>query len=176
VSLVNLTYENIIEIASIANQRQLNKRQNNVKEQAFKPEINKGFKLDFFGLLGEFAVSKIFNIEIDKEIYLGGDKGYDLLIHGKKIDVKTTTVQNVNKTSLIVKPSIHCRKTSHFYVLCRINDPLQIEILGCMSWGKFDKQKKIRDFGTSEAYCVPANELSKIQMLSEYFSNLRERT
>jgi len=45
-----------------------------------------------YGLFGELAVAKYFNIELDNEIYDDhGDAGYDFIIAGLKADVKTAT-------------------------------------------------------------------------------------
>ena len=47
-----------------------------------------GWDTDLQGIGGEFAAAKIYNVYPNME--LKPDSGYDLIINGKKVDVKTT--------------------------------------------------------------------------------------
>lgn len=53
------------------------------------------------GIMGEYAVAELFSVDIDSNIYDGGDPGFDLCVNGKLVDVKTAN-QRQNNPSLLV--------------------------------------------------------------------------
>lgn len=166
--IVDFDAQEIMEIVDLANERQTNKENHNVAEQAFKPDQQKGFRLHMLGLMGEAAVAKYLDTDIETAIFRGGDYGYDLEIHNTRISVKSTTFFNENRMNLIVKTDEHEAHDCDLYVLCSIHDPCRAYIRGCISWKKFDQIKDVRNFGAGDRYFVDLNDLSNMEVFHQH--------
>lgn len=92
------------------------------------------FELDFIGAMGEYAVCKYFDIPMNREIYIGGDNGVDIDIHGSTCQIKTINPKWND-------PDLYFNDESCFstdVAICtKIISPVKVEIIGCISKRKF---------------------------------------
>lgn len=165
----NFTYDDVVFCLDVANKRQLNKEKNSVKEKAYKPDQQFGFRLHYIGFMGEYAVCNYLGIKADNETYIGPDKGFDAKFFNKKIEIKSSTHNLKDRTCLIVKPDYHEKKNCDIYVLVSIVDPLKAIIMGCISWKKFDQIKQHGNFGAGERFFINAKQLTNIDVLQQHF-------
>jgi hypothetical protein len=87
--VVTLTPEQVELVKRIANERNDNKRSHDVRSRRFATAKSE-FHIDYVGVAGEVAVSGLLNVPFDDAVFLGGDKGVDLILPtGHTVDVKT---------------------------------------------------------------------------------------
>jgi len=153
---------------SVAKSRQLNKEKKLVREQAYKPDKNFGLKLHLVGVLGEFAVAKFLNVKLNETIFDGADPGYDLEYLEHKIEVKASLNSNKKSLNLILSKRLHERKSSDLYVFVCVNHDLSAQINGCISWQRFDKEKRIGNFGSGDCYFVSTKSLSDLRVFQQH--------
>lgn len=101
------------------------------------------YNINVVGLLGEIAVAKVLNVDIDRSFSMSGDGGVDISYENHTIDVKTT---RYHRSLLIVNFLDEIK--SDMLVLCRVDPivPTNVYILGVVSARKFrrdHRQKKI---------------------------------
>lgn len=56
---------------------------------------NTSWAVNLMGYLGEKAVAKAYQVPVDSRVLTGGDEGHDLVINGRKIQVKTSTLNKL---------------------------------------------------------------------------------
>lgn len=102
----------------------------------------------FHGVVGEYAFSKHYGIDIDDEFYHGGDSGGDFEVGGQTVDIKLAV--GVSHPYLLEK---EYKEPKDVYVLCHANPDRTITILGWIRGEELYKgspanypRKKGRDF------------------------------
>jgi hypothetical protein len=78
------------------------------------------------GAMGEIAVARLFGVEPDTSVHLGGDPGYDLVCRGSTWDVKTR--RGINRDLLIYPDMSDFR--ADYCALCWLVKPGVIWIVG----------------------------------------------
>ena len=87
---VEITDQDVERVETLARKRDAKKVKFGAGRHGYLPDSSE--QSHSYGLFGELAVAKYFNIELDDEIYDDhGDAGYDFIIAGLKADVKTAT-------------------------------------------------------------------------------------
>ena len=92
--------------------------------------------IHYLGLLAEIAVARTLGVEIDRNIYLTGDSGYDLRWSGQSIDVK---MRGNRDKDLPIMPGMR-DFTADFAVLCWPAGYDVVEIVGCVSRWRFRQE------------------------------------
>jgi hypothetical protein len=85
--LVDLDPYDLEKVGLLAQARGVGKRPN-VKNRRVTGETDK--VVDIAGVKGEYAFAKAYDLPIQTWPGIGGDPGYDFLMHGRTVDVKTT--------------------------------------------------------------------------------------
>ncbi len=85
--LVELDHYDFEKIDLLAKARGVGKRPN-VKNRRVTDETDQ--TVDVAGVKGEYAFAKAFDLPIQTWPGIGGDPGYDFIMHGKSVDVKAT--------------------------------------------------------------------------------------
>lgn len=128
-------------------------------------EFNDGvlsFERHYIGALAEIAVAKYFCIKHDHNIVSGGDGGVDMVIGGWKTQVKCRTFNGK-------KPELIFRSLDYFHadvtIATRLESPVAIEIMGCITKAKFKKTAKTKNYGYGDHYYVDESDLSDVGVL-----------
>ena len=109
------------------------------------------------GVIGELAVAELYDGTIDREIYERGDEGYDLVLNGTTIEVKTTRTSSLTRPVLIV-PS-EPTPAADYYFLVHWVEPRTVRIIGYASRDRVLDREPRRFPGTTWNYIVPPAEL-----------------
>ena len=125
-------------------------------------------KLNFVGLLAEIAVAKYFDANIDENIYEVGDGGNpDIDLGSVTLEVRGTQYY---PPDLIVSFINKSRATA--YVLCLVNpvvnEECTIDIYGCVSRKRFNKEYIIKNYGYGDRYVMEPQNLAPITAIKEY--------
>lgn len=86
---VYLTKEEIDSALNFVNAMRHDKKEHSVVDKKFDAK-NTSWAVNLMGYLGEVAVAKTYNVLTDSRVLTGGDAGYDLIINGKTVQVKTS--------------------------------------------------------------------------------------
>lgn len=119
---------------------------------------HRDLEINYMGILSEMAVAKVLNVPLDTSIDLGGDKGYDLVWNGLKVDVKYSYHPGGRLFVFPGKPLL-----ADVYVLV-VGDEKKMNIVG---WAKKEdfSHAKIRDFGYGPRLAIDQTELRDVQEL-----------
>ncbi len=110
------------------------------------------------GVIGELAVAELYGGSIDREIYEGGDDGYDLLFDGTSIDVKTTQTTALTRPDLIVPTDP--APTADYYYLVHWLEQDSARIVGYASQEcVLDRESRCFP-GATQNYVIPPTELA----------------
>ena len=119
------------------------------------------FEIHLIGLIGEFAVSKHFNIKVDASVSLSGDdKITDLTVDGVRVQVKTRLPQKpplylyFNDLSLFRADRAVCT--------C-LTGPATVHILGWIDRERFAAKARELNFGYGKRVGVPQQELLEMK-------------
>ena len=116
------------------------------------------FQITKEGLTGEYAVSQVLGVGVNKELYLGGDPGWDFEYKGLKIDVKTTRAKYLLFQSLD-------KFVADVAVLARYVDEDLVDVVGIISKKKFMQECEVKNLGYQDNYTVTEDKLSPIEEL-----------
>jgi hypothetical protein len=130
------------------------------------------FTIHLNGAMGEFAVAKLLNINIDDSISLGGDdKISDLVKNNTKIQVKTNLSRSNN-------PHLYFNHQDLFKadiaVLTTIKSANEVIIEGWITKEKFLNKAKTTNFGYGERIGLTANMLDIPETLLDYVDKKEE--
>jgi len=89
-----LDKKEIDEALNFVNTMRQDKVQYKVIDRKFDAK-NTSWAVNLMGYLGEKAVAKAYQVPVDNRVLTGGDEGHDLVINGKKIQVKTSTLDKL---------------------------------------------------------------------------------
>jgi hypothetical protein len=159
-----LTEEEINKAIAFVDAMRKDKIDYNVVDRKFDAK-NTSYAVNLMGHLGEVAVAKFFNAPLDDEVKTGGDEGWDTIINGKRIQVKTSTLPKLIFNSLdlfvadyaILVQLIGERNTPH------INSSFVIH--GCISRDKFKEIYYEKDYGYGVRCVVDSDKLDDITSL-----------
>jgi len=130
------------------------------------------FTIDLNGAMGEFAVAKLLNINIDDSVSLSGDdKISDLVKNNTKIQVKTNLSRSNN-------PHLYFNHQDLFKadiaVLATIKSANEVIIEGWITKENFLNKAKTTNFGYGERIGLTANMLDIPEKLLEYIETKEE--
>lgn len=101
--LMHLTAKEVIHLRQFIKTCKQNKDQNRITDRKYTQKATeKGVMM--LGKAGEVIASRYYNTEIDWEIYLGSDNGFDTKINNQKTEIKTSSQKN-----LIINDPQHCK-------------------------------------------------------------------
>jgi len=89
--LVELDPYDVEKVGLLAQARAVGKRPN-VKNRRVTDESDQ--TIDIAGVKGEYAFAKAFDLPVQTWPGIGGDPGYDFVMHGRSVDVKATFYHN----------------------------------------------------------------------------------
>ncbi len=136
------------------------KKEHSVTDKKFDSN-NTSWAVNLMGYLGELAVAKAYDVNPDTRVLTGGDEGHDLIINGKKIQVKTTT------TSKLIFNSKELFSADYAILVQLLGDKRmphlkpQFIIWGCISKEKFLDVCYEQDFGYGIRFVCNINDLSQ---------------
>jgi len=100
--VMHLTAREILQLRTFVTHCKNNKNQHNVTDRKYTTKATeKGIIM--LGKAGEVIISRYYNTEIDWDIYIGADNGYDTTINNKKTEIKTSSQKD-----LIINDPEHC--------------------------------------------------------------------
>lgn len=126
-----------------------------------------GFERHRRGLMGEVAVSRLLNLPVDETIYEHGDPGWDFVLYGTKIDVKTS------QGYLIVRDKSRFKADAIVLVNQEAREPSVVRVQGFINregfWaGPIFKE----DFGHGgEDFCMQPADMFPMHSLKEHCWN-----
>jgi hypothetical protein len=101
--LMHLTAKEVIQLRQFTQNCKQNKDQHQVTDRKYTPTATeKGIIM--LGKAGEVIVSRYYNTQIDWDIYIGADHGFDTTINNKTTEIKTSS-----QKSLIINDPEHCK-------------------------------------------------------------------
>jgi|WetSurSiteA1Bulk_404760.scaffolds.fasta_scaffold26807_2 hypothetical protein len=109
--------------------------------------------VDYFGVLAEIALAKIFNVKLPLRNLLSGDEGWDLKVNGDKIEVKYTFYRNGR---LLVRDKSKI-KADYFFLLT--GDDKSMEIAGWIDKETFLRKGYFKDLGYGTNFVMDQNQL-----------------
>lgn len=112
---------------------------------------------DITGMAGEIAVAKYFNRYPDFTVG-PHHNGYDLMVAGKKVEVKTTSY----KPGLLQQSLKKKVTDADVYVLVHIDLP-HCEIMGGIAAEDFIHQSNVRDTGYGNMYTMESSQLRPLK-------------
>ena len=128
--------------------------------------LKTGEDTHYLGCLSELIVSKHFKCKMNKEIYDNhGDSGHDLIINGKRAEVKLTTY--INDPYLRV-PIKNKSENIDIYILCS-TDYEFVYIVGWIEKEELLKEKPRKLFKTGPTNYIMG--CDKLKPISELLSN-----
>lgn len=139
----------------LAKNRYQNNRKENVQDKKIGPQSCDLTDLD--GICGEFAFCKAFNLYPDMSVS-PRKGGYDLVVKGKRVDVKTTRY----KTGKLLATRDKKLEDSDVYVLV-LSEPPVFTIIGWCNSSDLIKDNNLVDLGYGLTYCLPQNKLFTIK-------------
>lgn len=124
------------------------------------------FELIYVGAMGEYAISKYFNVPLDHKLFIGGDDGIDIQINGYCCQIKTQS--RSYKENFLYFNDEDCI-TAPVAIHCKVVSPIKVELCGCISKKKFMQLHTIRDWGYGPRIAVSQFDLAEVDVL---FGNL----
>lgn len=109
------------------------------------------------GLVGEIAVAQFLGSSLDENVYSGGDDGFDTILNGITIDVKSTKTEALDRPELIVPA--HPEPNAHLYFLTHWIADREVRLIGYASLDRVINREPERAPGTTLNYIVPPREL-----------------
>lgn len=113
------------------------------------------------GILGEMAVAQWYNVAIDSSRYEFGDDGYDIVLWGKTVDVKTTATQKLDLPELIVRANRELTADVYFltHVLNWSPEEARIRLIGYATAEQVRRQSPERHPGSRKNRVIVPNDL-----------------
>ena len=136
------------------------KKEHNVIDKKFDSK-NTSWAVNLMGHLGEKAVAKVYEVEVDDRVLTGGDEGHDLVIKNKTVQVKTTT------TNQLIFNSKELFSADYAILVTLVGDRTQPHINShFIVWGDISRDKFIdvcfeKDFGYGVRYVCNIEDLSQ---------------
>jgi hypothetical protein len=143
----------------------------NVTDRKFDAN-NTSWAVNLMGHLGEKAVAKVYAVSVDDRVLTGGDAGYDLIINGKTVQVKTTV------TRQLIFNSKESFSAEYAILVTLIGERTQPHINShFIVWGDISQKKFLeicfeKDFGYGLRYVCNSSDLG--QELNPEYLHLTE--
>jgi len=131
---VQFTYEELVEIFTIAQERNGNKTEKNVPSYVKGNELTQ-YEKHIIGAYGEMAFALHMKLEVDRTIFHKGDNGVDFTYKDKTIDIKTTTK---NEEQQLTFKRIDKFKAD-IAILAQIVSPNCVRLLSCTTKENFKR-------------------------------------
>lgn len=154
--VMNLTAREILQLRKFAAHCKNNKNQHGITDRKYtKQATEKGIIM--LGKAGEVIVSRYYDTEIDWEIYIGADNGFDTTINNKKTEIKTSSQKDliINDPQYckygLWKPDteqciiVHCNQSKNQWE--NIGTNTQFQIIGGTTRQHFFDNAEKADFG-----------------------------
>ena len=157
---VYLTQQEIDSSLAFVDAMRSDKQEHNVVDRKFDAN-NSSWAVNLMGHLGEKAVAKVYDVAVDDRVLTGGDAGYDLIINGKTIQVKTTV------TTQLIFNSKELFSADCAILVTLIGDRTQPHINShFIVWGDISKEKFLdvcfeKNFGYGVRYVCNAQDLGQ---------------
>jgi len=168
--LIHLSAEECDRYEEVAN-RQCNAKIDGIREKDSDYHRNQNLsdKSDRalphrIGMLGSVAYGKHMGLFVDEKVFeTHGDKE-----DFHNVEVKTSTWMGAG-VELKIKVSEYNRKSPRKYVLARIDarDTIRVALVGEISRDKFDKAKRLKNYGNQDCWVIGAKELDPIRKASK---------
>jgi hypothetical protein len=113
------------------------------------------------GVLGEMAVCKVSQAELDDKIYVRGDPGHDLRLGGHRVDVKSTNT-DLSLPDLLV--GADSDPESDLYILAHRLDERRVRLVGWADHGTLMDRSPRKYPGSRRNYVVEFHELRPLPM------------
>ena len=155
---VYLTPDEIDSSLTFVGDMRKDKQAYNVRDRKFDVN-NSSWAVNLMGHLGEKAVAKVYAVSVDERVLTGGDAGYDLIINGKTVQVKTTV------TKQLIFNSKESFSADYAILVTLIGDRTQPHINSYfIVWGDISQEKFLsicfeKDFGYGLRYVCNSSHL-----------------
>lgn len=114
------------------------------------------------GLIGEAAVADAYGLDLDQQIRQFGDDGYDLVLDGVRLDVKSTATRAMEIPELLV-PSDQEFTADVFvlvHILGTVRNGVRCRLVGCAEAETVRDRRPRYHPGSQRNYVVEPSELS----------------
>lgn len=158
---VELTPEEIESSLQFIDAMRKDKQEFNVTDRKFDSK-NTSWAVNLMGYLGELAAAKVYKTTTDDRVLTGGDDGHDLIINGKKYQVKTTV------TKELIFNSKELFSADYAILVTLIGDRTQPHINSkFIVWGDISRDKFLnvcyeKDFGYGTRYVCKVDDLIQV--------------
>lgn len=116
------------------------------------------------GVLGELAVAKLYDANIDTETYCSGDDGRDVSFLGQEVDVKTTATDKMRLPELLVRADKEL--SADLYVRAHVIDwsetHARVRLIGYATRETVADREPRQHPGNTENYVVSPSELTML--------------
>lgn len=157
---VHLSQEEIQSALDFVEAMRSDKVEHSVTDRKFDAK-NTSWAVNLMGHLGEKAVAKVYDVSVDDRVLTGGDDGYDLVINGKTVQVKTSV------TNQLIFNAKHLFSADYAILVQLIGDRTKPHIDSHFKiWGDISKQKFMdvcfeKDYGYGMRYVCTADNLGR---------------
>lgn len=156
-------------LVMVAHSRNVVKEVHKVKNQRYDKNQS-DFSMHLHGIMGEYAVAKLLNIKIDKNISLSGDdKISDLIKNKKRIQVKTTLRDN---KVLFFNSKVLFR--ADLAILASIRSATDVFLEGWISREEFLNKATTFNFGYGERWGISSEKLNSIDKITQFLDTKQE--
>lgn len=119
----------------------------------------------FIGWLGEVVLKDALGLARPR-VEAFGDQGHDLILNGRRINLKTTDFFG-QRLKLMVRAG-YDHKVADYYLLSVLNrDHTRLMVIGYISTMSFMEKKQVGNFGYFDTEYLPCIELTTISDLAE---------
>jgi hypothetical protein len=184
---VKFTELELWAIAELAKRRNKNKVDHGVESTKIDKWISDE-GIHYIGIKAEYAVSKLLDAELNTSNILSGDPGFDFYYRGITVDVKYSQLDFKFRpgtfkadVAVLVQPLSngvyqYGGRTIEAEVDKRVKKKKfawkHVLVVGWISRQRFEKDKKIRNFGYGDTEFLPFTQASSMSMLKRYADGL----
>lgn len=159
-----LDAEDLHRVVHLADRRNFIKQVRGTCSRRIDPKKT-DFGIHLEGVAAEFVVSRQLGVDMNRDVYLGGDDGIDLEFNYWRLQIKGYPYNGPN-FRVYLNDMREFRKAD-VLVAVHILSWDQYDILGCIHRDRFKKICKEDNFGYGQRICILPQELDDLSTLRE---------
>ena len=151
----------LVEITLFAERIHVVKMATKAKSNKYAKDKSE-FELTYVGAMAEKAVSKAYNVPMNRAVHIGGDNGTDVVINGYRCEIKGTTFTGPDPHIFI--DGMHVFKAD-VLISVQILSPVKARIIGFINRDDFIRDSDTINFGYGDRLYVKPDHMDSIDVL-----------